>query len=357
MAELRVSSAAGLVEIAIKRTEVEACDTSSVVRTLESFVPGQCDLYRNSIDFAVIGYDDDPRDVWDIPEVREFYRKLFHEYKGMFYWMNTRSSMFDMMALLLNPVIKRAGGSTVLSEHYQQYLATGFALLNDFCRANSLAVEPANVSILEMIQCAAGLRPTRWANAPSSYVLPPLPPEVWASSSAGFMPVMGTTDVAVGREVVLVAWGPTQIMQWVATERPIHLVVKYCVERNQCGTLAILMFCFYYRGDADRYLARCPLFMDPTSTPQMDTLRHLAGQSHWHFAFFGTGNRQYGPIEFANSFGLGATLDRVAKESVGAKMVDFGGARALLMRERNIDDLCASMTRLGATWYDASARR
>jgi len=152
VAFLTVTAHGPKIQIGIRRSEVEACDITSVAGTLDSFIPELCDLYRNRVDFFVTDYDDDPREVWDIPEVRAFYGKLFRTYKGMFYWANTKSQMFGMLALLTYPTFRSGGGATITMENQQLFLAEGFVLLNDYCREKGLSPDPANRAILEWVK-------------------------------------------------------------------------------------------------------------------------------------------------------------------------------------------------------------
>ena len=61
------------VVIQISRQEVEHCDPQGVVQIIQSFIPGLLEPYRNRVQLEVLGYADDPRELYDIPEVRALF--------------------------------------------------------------------------------------------------------------------------------------------------------------------------------------------------------------------------------------------------------------------------------------------
>ena len=87
--EIRVLDADGfagnvepaLVLLDITRREVEACNICSVMERLYVLTdsPENTRLYRDSLMFQVGGYDHDPRELAEIPEVRAFFAKLTKE--------------------------------------------------------------------------------------------------------------------------------------------------------------------------------------------------------------------------------------------------------------------------------------
>lgn len=80
-----------LVLMTIKRSEVEAQVTGSIlerllilVDTLENVM-----LYKESLMFQVEGYDDDPRELCEVPEVRAFFGKITQKWP-FFVWFIAR---------------------------------------------------------------------------------------------------------------------------------------------------------------------------------------------------------------------------------------------------------------------------
>jgi hypothetical protein len=66
--------------VGISRQEVESGDTSVLSALLRLLDKESAILYREMADIAVYGYDDDPRELYEVPEVRDFVRKLDAEF-------------------------------------------------------------------------------------------------------------------------------------------------------------------------------------------------------------------------------------------------------------------------------------
>jgi hypothetical protein len=137
----------------VEREWVEAGDITAVLQTLESMQQNDLLLAaRNSVSFITRGYDDDARELYDIPEVRGWFQKLFAAHPGLFYWLDMDGTMFVLIGLLLfSPT--RVSGNVVLSNNdLQQYLAAGFAGLNQFCEKHGLSAEPTNELIVRRLR-------------------------------------------------------------------------------------------------------------------------------------------------------------------------------------------------------------
>lgn len=81
----------GLVLMSIKRSDVEAQATGSILERLLILVdtPENVMLYKESLMFQVEGYDDDPRELCEVPEVRAFFAKITQEWP-FFVWFIAR---------------------------------------------------------------------------------------------------------------------------------------------------------------------------------------------------------------------------------------------------------------------------
>lgn len=135
------------VIISIPRIAVETCNPAPVAEILNSFIPHLCDRNRNRVQFEVLGYLEDPRELYDITEVRLYYQALFDKYPGLFYWIDTDSHMLLLFALMLHEPIRSQGQVTVSPADLQSFLLSGFVGLNEFCQYHGLSQEPANQAI------------------------------------------------------------------------------------------------------------------------------------------------------------------------------------------------------------------
>ena len=91
------------VVLMISRREVEAADLASVVSRLKIFLATREDAwrYRGQMTLVVDGYNNDPRELVDIPEVRALLRRLEAEWP---YWAYFFNQVDDSIKLLLSCV-------------------------------------------------------------------------------------------------------------------------------------------------------------------------------------------------------------------------------------------------------------
>ncbi len=91
------------VVLMISRREVEAADLASVLSRLKVFLATREDAwrYRGQMTLVVDGYNHDPRELVDIPEVRSLLRRLEAEWP---YWAFFFNQVDDSIKLLLSCV-------------------------------------------------------------------------------------------------------------------------------------------------------------------------------------------------------------------------------------------------------------
>ena len=91
------------VVLLISRREVEQADLASVLSRLRVFLATREDawLYRGQMTLVVDGYNNDPRELVDIPEARTLLRRLESEWP---YWAFFFNQVDDSIKLLLSCV-------------------------------------------------------------------------------------------------------------------------------------------------------------------------------------------------------------------------------------------------------------
>lgn len=136
------------VVIQISRDSVERGDCSRETALLNSFIPALCECHRNRVEFEVMGYLEDPREIYDVPEIRSYFQKLFTENPGLLFWINTETHMVALLAILLYPPVRVSGGIIISSKDMGQFIANGFMGLNRFCRQHSLDPGPTNAAVM-----------------------------------------------------------------------------------------------------------------------------------------------------------------------------------------------------------------
>lgn len=94
----------------------------------------------NTMTFLLAGFDEDPRELHSIPEVRRFYRTFFEAWPYWFYYCNIDSDTFLIMALCCLPSLRITQvdqKSMVAVEYNHQelldFLRRGFGPMNALC--------------------------------------------------------------------------------------------------------------------------------------------------------------------------------------------------------------------------------
>lgn len=117
----------------ISRRQVESNDMPSVVNQLKILLASRedCWLYRGQVSLVVDGYEDDPRELVDIPEVRAFLRDFTVQWP---YWAFFFNQVDDSIILLGSCVCGKSypGGGTVEMDvdKIKQFLLDGFEGMN-----------------------------------------------------------------------------------------------------------------------------------------------------------------------------------------------------------------------------------
>lgn len=118
------------------KEEVEANNTAGALASLQKLLqPANARKFRGRLIFGIRGYDEDPRDLWEIEEVRSWMQKLDREFPYWFYFMDTGpSSTLSFIAFSLCRHEKVSGGKVIPPEELQRFLLSHFAPMNDLSR-------------------------------------------------------------------------------------------------------------------------------------------------------------------------------------------------------------------------------
>lgn len=133
-----------LVTIMIGRDEILSLDVSRPRSILDGFIPDLMGRFRNAVVVLVNGYDDDPRELYDIDEVRSWFARFFDAVPELFFWMDMRDKRLIYYALMMGTPIRKAEGATVSAEDIAKFMVWGFANLNTFCAKHGLDHGPSN---------------------------------------------------------------------------------------------------------------------------------------------------------------------------------------------------------------------
>ena len=129
--------------LVISRREIELGQTDDVLAFLEriSSRRGEAVAACGRLCITVEGYDADPRELFEIEEVRRFMRALDATWPYWFYFMNQVDDGLKWLESCLCDCIEVVPGvASIDSEQLENQLARHFAALESYCSA--LAIPP-----------------------------------------------------------------------------------------------------------------------------------------------------------------------------------------------------------------------
>ena len=115
-----------------ERSEVEALDVSRTALILSRVLADRSavERYRGSVDLAFLGYSNDPRELYDIPEVRRFCSKLDDAFPYWFYFISTDGLTLVRIACCLCSVTQLRPGVVSLGPDLIEFIESHYEALN-----------------------------------------------------------------------------------------------------------------------------------------------------------------------------------------------------------------------------------
>jgi len=115
---------------------VNAGDIDHALATLgKLLVPEVARRVQEQLFFGIRGYEDDPKDLWEFPEVRMWMQDLNAEFPYWFYFMDLGPrSTLSFVAFSLCRYEKVPGGKVIPLAELQHFLHSGFIAMNLLCK-------------------------------------------------------------------------------------------------------------------------------------------------------------------------------------------------------------------------------
>jgi hypothetical protein len=133
----------GLVNYWIDRKDIEDKNISNVLAFLNDLVSCRevCIGLKERIELSVHGYDDDQRELYEIPEVISFIRALDEAWPYWMLFQHPQFSWLQIMAICLSsPKRKKSGKITFDPESMQQLMTKWFCALNELCHKFAISL-------------------------------------------------------------------------------------------------------------------------------------------------------------------------------------------------------------------------
>jgi hypothetical protein len=141
------------IRIVIPREAVEARETQEVLMGLSVFAqsPALAPQARGKVRIEFAGYDRDARELWQIPEVRQYVADLDDVFPFWFFFADLRSDTLHVLASCLCRVTETTPGQTAFNrDDLNRFFERQFGGMNHLWAAHSLS-DDANIEVSEQI--------------------------------------------------------------------------------------------------------------------------------------------------------------------------------------------------------------
>ena len=120
------------LRVVVDCTEVEALDVSRTAAILSRVVADRnaVERHRGRVDLAFHGYSNDSRELYDVPEVRDFCAKLDDAFPYWFYCLSTEGVTLGVIACCLCSVTKLRPGVVSFGPDLLEFLTRHFGAMN-----------------------------------------------------------------------------------------------------------------------------------------------------------------------------------------------------------------------------------
>ena len=118
--------------VVVDRADVEAVEVSSTAKSLLRVLANRetIERFRGRVDLAIHGYSSDPRELYEILEVRRFCAKLDEVFPYWFYFLSTEGVTLGVIACCLCSVRKVRPGVAGLGPDLLEFMTRHFKALN-----------------------------------------------------------------------------------------------------------------------------------------------------------------------------------------------------------------------------------
>jgi hypothetical protein len=135
---MTTGTAPDFINVVLSREDIEAGGISGSLSVLKQLLnPDAAVRYCEKVDVGVYGYDDDPRELNEFPEVRDFIYKLDEEFPYWCYFLSKRGTgLLFILSCFCTPYLSPEVRDKIWAERIGEYLTRrGFPAMNRLCEA------------------------------------------------------------------------------------------------------------------------------------------------------------------------------------------------------------------------------
>src|SRR3989337_1694677 len=89
--------------------------------------------FKGRLLFGISGYDDDPRELYQIPEVRLWMRELDFMFPYWFYFLVRKPATMEFVTFSLCDYVETPSGAQIKPDVLAEFVSTHFAAMNKLC--------------------------------------------------------------------------------------------------------------------------------------------------------------------------------------------------------------------------------
>lgn len=142
-----------LLIITISRKDVEAIDINATLRQLNRLLLREETIaqYFERVEIGVVGYEDDPRELWEIPEVNQYIRILDDYFPYWFYFLTKFGSGLKFIAFCLIKTQKISPTQVLLDpESLEHFYDKHFEAMNQLGEKIGMS-EQENIELTDIV--------------------------------------------------------------------------------------------------------------------------------------------------------------------------------------------------------------
>lgn len=124
------------LSVVIGREQVEAGDIREPLSVLRKLLTRDAaNQFCERVDIGVAGYDEDPRELYEIPEVRDFIYKLDEEFPYWLYFLTKQGlGLMFVLSCFCPPFLTPEAQQRIWKDRIADYLTRrGFPAMNEIC--------------------------------------------------------------------------------------------------------------------------------------------------------------------------------------------------------------------------------
>lgn len=142
-----------IVMLVVDRHEqIEKGDITDVLSALRRFrdTDKLTKKYKGRLEISVYGYESDPRELYEVPEVREWFKKLDREFPFWFYFLSKQLVGLKLITVSVCEYAVASGRKELDSSSFQKFLEDHFVAMHQLCESIGISKDEIDELVVEV---------------------------------------------------------------------------------------------------------------------------------------------------------------------------------------------------------------